>query len=34
MTKLEMPVAVLASEPAADIPSTTELNVVDIKRQA
>ena len=29
MTKLEMPVAVLASEPAADIPSTTELNVVD-----
>ncbi|MCQ4862922.1 hypothetical protein [Pseudoflavonifractor phocaeensis] len=29
MTKLEMPVAVLANEPAADILSTTELNVVD-----
>lgn len=29
MTKFEMPVAVLENEPAADIPSTTELNVVD-----
>lgn len=29
MTNLEMPVAVLENEPAADIPSTTELNVVD-----
>lgn len=31
MTKLEMPVAVLANEPTADILSTTELNVVDFE---